>query len=850
MKSSARRPAKAAGRGGASARPDIASAQLSAAETLAGLGNWRWSPPSPLFEASAGLMRILGRRKRAARLAVRPILRTIPASQRARLIAALRARRPARLDLELKQADGARKVLALSLEPEGDGVWGVVQDVTALSSISTALDRSESRWEMALESAGQAVWDSDLVTGEVYHSRTWRAMRGMSPTGDVRDTHEDWVARVHPADIERIQALIDKQHSGELERVAFEYRERRPDGRYMWIASLGKPVEWFPDGRPRRIVGTDMDITQRKLAEAEMARLSRRLGLALEVSGLGIFEADLETGELYWDRRVREMYGFPADMAIAHDLWERCLHPEDRDAAIARVGEAVERKGRFESDFRIVRPDGEVRHIHTVGAWYCDADGAPKMLGLNWDVTDEVIAKRDLERARNLAEARNAELEAAKARIEYNALHDALTGLPNRRYLDQHLGECASWARRTRGAVSLVHIDLDLFKQINDTLGHVAGDAMLVHVARFLRATAAPEDFVARVGGDEFVILRRSERGADPTLAGLASSIVEGIRQPVDYNGRECRFGASIGIATQRGPAVDPERLLIEADIALYRAKGLGKNRFEFFGERLAAEARRGRRIAGEITSGLEANAFFPVYQPLFDARTLAIVGVEALARWRHPARGVLPPSDFLREAENLNLLTAIDKAILEQALAQFDVWRKAGLSVPSISVNVSFRRLHDHQLIEHLRALDVEPGTLAFELVESTFLERIDDIARWNLDHIRDLGIDISVDDFGAGHASIVGLLKLKPKRLKLDRQFLSHITTSTAQRRLVRSIIGIGRSLGIAVAAEGVETREQADVLTNLGCDILQGFAFARPMPAEDFAPFLAEGGWRRAS
>src|SRR5690606_19466929 len=174
----------------------------------------------------------------------------IPASQRARLLAALRARRPARFDLELKQDDGARKVLALSLEPEGDGVWGVVEDITALSSISTALDRSESRWEMALACAGQAVWDSDLVTGEVYHSRTWRNMRGRPHEGVVRDTHDDCLARVHPAGLSRIPALIAEPPSGELKRVAFEYRTRRPDGRYIRTASPRKPVECLRDGRP------------------------------------------------------------------------------------------------------------------------------------------------------------------------------------------------------------------------------------------------------------------------------------------------------------------------------------------------------------------------------------------------------------------------------------------------------------------------------------------------------------------------------------------------------------------------------------------------------------------------
>jgi EAL domain-containing protein (putative c-di-GMP-specific phosphodiesterase class I) len=318
----------------------------------------------------------------------------------------------------------------------------------------------------------------------------------------------------------------------------------------------------------------------------------------------------------------------------------------------------------------------------------------------------------------------------------------------------------------------------------------------------------------------------------------------------VPYQGHFCRFGASIGIASRAGRDVDPQRLLIDADIALYRAKGRGKNRFEFFTEALQAETVNTKRLADEILLGIEQDQFFPYFQPLFDAQSMELVGVEALARWRHPQRGVLPPSDFLRVAEDLNVVTAIDRTILEQALGHFARWQEAGLAVPAVSVNVSFRRLHDQQLLRHLRDLKFTPGTLAFELLESIFLDELDDIVSWNIDQIREMGIDINIDDFGTGHASIISLLRLRPKRFKLDRAFLSDLTTSPAQRRLVRSIIDIGKSLGIKVVSEGVETSEQAAILRELGCDILQGFAFARPMSAADLEVFMRDRSRRRAS
>jgi diguanylate cyclase (GGDEF)-like protein/PAS domain S-box-containing protein len=831
---------------------DRSQAQLRLAEGLVGMGTWSWPRGTMTLDCSAGLARLLGLGDSRTKTSVRGLLRRIPATFRRRLFAALRGAREAPADVEIGLEDShrnSRSLLALAIRCDDGHYFGVVHDVTVFRRVTAQLDSSENRWELALESAGQGAWDSNLETGEVYHSRSWRTLRGMNPEGDPRDTHENWIGRVHADDLERVQALIARQHDGEVQSVVYEYREHRVDGELIWVSSFGKPIEYFPDGRPKRIIGTDTDITKRKLAEAENARLRQRLELALEVSGLGLFEANLETKAVYWDKRVREIYGVAEGVAIPADYWEHALHPDDYEMALKRVWTAVEMEGVYHSDFRILRPDREVRHIHTVGTWHRDVDGVPKMLGVNWDVTSEVQAKQELERARQLAEARNAELEATKAAIEYNAMHDALTGLPNRRFLDAHLNERAGWARDTGGAVGVLHIDLDLFKQINDTLGHVAGDAMLVHVADLLRACVGPGDFVARVGGDEFSIVCATDEGS-PALALLAGDIIAKVKRPVPYQGHYCRFGASIGIATQSGKKVDPPQLLMDADIALYRAKGRGKNRFEFFTQALQAEAVNTKRVADDIMRGIEQNEFFPYYQPLFDAQSMQLVAVEALARWRHPTRGVLPPAAFLRIAEDLNVVTAIDRTILEQALAGFSRWRAAGIEVPSVSVNVSFRRLHDQQLLANLRDLSIPPGMVSFELLESIFLDELDDLVRWNIEQIREMGIAINIDDFGTGHASIISLLRLRPERFKLDRQFLDDLTTSAAQRRLVRSIIDIGKSLGIKVVAEGVETHEQAAILRELGCDILQGFAFARPMPGEEIEDFVRHRRWRNAS
>jgi diguanylate cyclase (GGDEF)-like protein len=582
--------------------------------------------------------------------------------------------------------------------------------------------------------------------------------------------------------------------------------------------------------------------------EAELKRLSRRLGLALETSRIGVWEYDIETQVLVWDDRMNEIYGCPPGERQYTD-WRDRLHPDDLARASEDFRIAVEVTGRYHSEYRVVTPTGKTRNIRAIGVVYKDPGATRKIVGVNWDVSVDVALNERLKRANRLSEARNVELEAAKARIEHNALHDSLTGLPNRRFLDEILKDQAGRCAKDGSNLALLHIDLDRFKQINDTLGHAAGDAMLVHASEVLKSTIRAGDFVARIGGDEFVVVCASADEHLP-LADLADRIIGTMRQPVQYEGHECRFGVSVGIASEAGSLVDTRRLLVNADIALYRAKSRGRNRYEFFTEALQAEVVRTKRIADEILHGLENNEFVPHYQPQFDAHTLDVVGAEALARWQHPTEGILLPAMFFDVAEELSVVSVIDRMILEQSLAQFDAWAAADAGIRHISVNVSARRLQDEQLIAGLKDLDIRPGTVSFELVESIFLDESDDIVLWNIDQIKELGIDVEIDDFGTGYASIVSLLKLKPKRLKIDRQLVMPVVESAAQRHLVTSIIEIGKSLGIEVVGEGVETMDHARILRDLGCDILQGFAFARAMSAPDLTTFLDAGSWRHGA
>ncbi|MDF1601754.1 EAL domain-containing protein [Mesorhizobium sp. YIM 152430] len=610
---------------------------------------------------------------------------------------------------------------------------------------------------------------------------------------------------------------------------------------------------------PTFIMGRLMDERQRNIADMrerklELEQISRRLRLAVQASRIGIWEMDVQNGELIWDDRMNELYDYPQDAGIRnYPFWARRLHPDDKVRAEADFSVAMRETGRYHSDYRLVLEDGSIRHIRAIGSVFQDETAPPRIVGVNWDVSEDVERAQALNMAILLSEARNAELESIRERIEFNALHDSLTGLPNRRFLDETIAEHAKAFADGSEVAAILQIDLDRFKEINDTLGHAAGDAMLVHAANVLRQSVWPSDFVARVGGDEFVVVRRARNAAllsAESLADLAATIIVKLQEPTLYEEHECRIGGSVGIATDADSLSDPTRLLVNADIALYRAKRNGRNCFQFFSEALQAEIITTKQIADDIRQALDRGEFVPYYQPQFDAQTFEIIGVEALARWEHPQKGLLGPSYFMKVAEELDVVHEIDRRMLEATVAQLGIWELQGLRVPQASVNVSARRLHNDELLTSLRKLDIEPGRISFELVESIFLDEHDDRLMHHVDELKSIGIDVEIDDFGTGYASIVSLLKLKPQRLKIDRQLVQPIVGSLAQRQLLGSIIEMGHSLGIQVLAEGVETMEHAQVLRNLGCDALQGFALAKPLPASQIVAFAQGSRLRRAS
>lgn len=455
--------------------------------------------------------------------------------------------------------------------------------------------------------------------------------------------------------------------------------------------------------------------------------------------------------------------------------------------------------------------------------------------------TQTILPPAHEEKLRTL-EKENARLYELARSVAKESNEDSLTGLSNRRHFEVELKSWIANLSDTGAEFAVLYIDLDRFKFVNDTLGHEAGDRLLASVAKMLRQLTDDTDFIARLGGDEFVVLKPVGTSA-LNISGLADDIVRQMQSPFEFEGKSTSCSASVGVAIATANMESPAQIVADADMALYHAKSQGRGRWSFFTEDMHAESLAKKRLVSDLLVACKNRAFVPYFQPLIDAATGQISSAEVLVRWPHETRGLLAPAVFLDTAANLGILKRIDEVVfghLGEILAGFD---RAEIGLPRVAINVSAGRLADPSLIHDIKSSGIHPGRLTVEILESVYLERIGDVVRWTLDELVDLGVTIAVDDFGTGHASVQGLLKIRPSVLKIDRQFIQPIVEDETARALVTSIIGIGKSLGMSIVAEGVETEEHAFFARDMGCDFLQGFYFGRPMSAPDLHEKLNE-------
>lgn len=445
-----------------------------------------------------------------------------------------------------------------------------------------------------------------------------------------------------------------------------------------------------------------------------------------------------------------------------------------------------------------------------------------------------------------LAQARARENEATLAhalRVEYLAYHDGLTTLPNRSLFNKLLGQAINQAQRSSRRLAVAFIDLDRFKQINDTLGHEAGDELLREVAIRLRTCLRDSDIVARLGGDEFVVLM-TEMTAEHYAAAVAQKIITAIAKPFFLLGQEFRVTASIGISAYPLDGTDEQTLTKNADIAMYQAKEDGKNNFQFYSEKLNANSLERLTLESSLRHALERGEFQLHYQAKRDMATGQITGMEALLRWKNPDLGMVAPMQFIQVAEETGLIVPIGRWALKTACQQNVAWQEQGLPRLKIAVNLSERQFFDEHLLRDVIAIlnytGMQAGLLELEIHESLLIRDITKTLRI-LTALKSLGVKIAVDDFGAGFSSLATLQRFPLDTIKIDRSYIRDIATRDERSNLTEAIIAMGKSLSLTVVAQGVETKEQAEFLRQHACDELQGFYFNKPVSAQQFTELL---------
>jgi diguanylate cyclase (GGDEF)-like protein/PAS domain S-box-containing protein len=433
----------------------------------------------------------------------------------------------------------------------------------------------------------------------------------------------------------------------------------------------------------------------------------------------------------------------------------------------------------------------------------------------------------------------------SEQRIQFLAEHDVLTELPNRSLCTERLRRAVGQAQRDGHQVAVLFIDLDRFKDINDTLGHHIGDSLLRSVARRLQESVRGGDTVSRLGGDEFVIVLGNVADVDEVTHIVEQRVIPRIRAPHLVNGAELHVSCSVGIAMYPGDADDIDNLMRNADTAMYQAKGTGKDRAQFYTAAMTERAQARMQLEADLRRALELEQLSLHWQPRVRAKDGRLVGVEGLLRWQHPDRGMVVPDDFIGVAEETGLIVPIGGWVIDEACRQIACWRAEGVAAMGVSINLSARQLRSDGLIDVVRdALQrnkVPPGMLELELTESMVMDDAEDNLR-QMHALRALGVGLSIDDFGTGYSSLAYLNRFPIDKLKIDRSFVHTMLTDRTDRAITLAIIGLGHTLGLKVVAEGVERIGEADLLREAHCDEVQGFYYARPMPAGEIAAWSA--------
>ena len=641
----------------------------------------------------------------------------------------------------------------------------------------------------------------------------------------TNDLERGWY--IHPGRRQLFKALIERD--GQVTDFVSEVYRHKTRER-IWVRETAYAVR-DAQGQVVYYEGTVEDITERHLAANALSDSETRWRLALDAAGDGVWDWRVQTGEEFYSDRLLHMFGFKrGELAHSVAALDERTHPDDlAQMAVDREAHFSGRTPTYVNEHRVRCKDGSWKWVLSRGMVVSrDAQGQPlRMIGTHTDITQR---------------------KHAEELIWHQAHIDALTGLPNRRMLRQRLNEALAHARQTESALAVVFMDLDNFKQVNDTLGHHEGDALLVEAAHRIQQHMGRTDTLARMGGDEFtLVLAGLPAGADPValLGPRLDGLLDALQQPYLLGQSEVFVSASMGLAMYPADASQIEDLLRHADQALYAAKGAGRNRWCVFTPAMQAAAQWRARLDADLRTALEAGQLSVVYQPIVNMLSGRVCKAEALLRWHHPELGAISPAQFIPVAETSGQILALGDWVFTQAAHQVRHWRSVLDAEFQVSVNKSPVQCHrspalSSRWVDELAQMGLPCSSLCIEITEGLLLDTHPDVTR-HLGELRAAGTTVSLDDFGTGYSSLTYLQKLDIDCLKIDQSFVRNLSPGSTDLTLCKAIIAMAHELGMQVVAEGVETEQQHQLLMEAGCDHGQGYWYGRPMSPAQFEAWV---------
>ncbi|MEP6656939.1 MAG: EAL domain-containing protein, partial [Betaproteobacteria bacterium] len=717
--------------------------------------------------------------------------------------------------------DGTRRWMTIRLVPdpgangEVHGAFVLMHDIHGLKQAQEALRVSEAELRLIMDNVPARVAYIDRGYHLRFlnrHNEDWLGEGRKALTGRLLS---DVVGESRTA---QLRPLFEQVLAGEV--VSTEQLLAQPHGDPRW-ESVHLAPNRDAEGQVMGIYAVHTDVHEQKRNEEALRRANWMLSSHINNTPLAVLEWDREFRLVRWSPQAQNIFGWTVEEVLGMPLTDNLLvHKEHLEQMTSLVEQLTTgREPRATGLMRNHRKDGTTIWCEWYHSCLLDNEGRlASILSFVQDVSSRIQAEE---------------------RLQIMATRDVLTGLPNRLLLHERLAQAIALAKRSNRRVGVLFIDLDRFKNVNDTLGHRIGDELLKHVTRALSAAVRESDLLARLGGDEFMVI--VEDIEDPAILGrIAQKLLDAVAQPFVIEDNEIDVTSSIGISVYPDDSDDPEELLKHADVAMYRSKELGRNTYQFLEADLAADRLKQHTLERALRAALKDDALQLHYQPMVRVEDGQVIGAEALLRWHDATLGAIPPSAFIPLAEESGLIHALGEWVLRTAARQCAAWRKAGLPL-TVSVNLSARQFYRedlaHRILGIVRGVGCKPEWIELEVTETSLLHDLDAI-RKVLVQLRDEGFTVAIDDFGTGFSSLTHLKHLPVDTLKIDISFIADLETDAGDAAITEAIIALAKGLGLRVVAEGVGTEAQLDFLRKRGCHCVQGFWISHPLPADDFA------------